>query len=60
VGALPPLPDLPAFREDGPCNPRMLAVARAWRAMRDLGPTPERLATWHAALTTLRTGKPPK
>jgi hypothetical protein len=59
MSAMPELPNLPAFRVD-PTNPRILAVARAWRAMRDLGVTPERLAAWRSALTILRTGKPPK
>jgi hypothetical protein len=46
---------LDVFRADqGP----LLAVARTWRALRDEGVTPERMAAWRSALSVLREGKP--
>jgi hypothetical protein len=57
VSKMPKLPTL--FLSQTCVDQRgLLAVARTWRAMRDLGVTPERLAAWRAALNVLRTGKP--
>jgi hypothetical protein len=57
VRELPPLPTL-FFNRYCVDHGSLLAVARTWRAMRDEGVTPERLAAWRAALDVLREGKP--